>query len=333
VLGGNVKHNLIEFPLAVFVDLLFNSPRRALRFAAVGLLLVALSVFLTLWIDGPAYLSNLLAPRAYSHYRAHYVPGLVLKPILLPLAAALFMALRCWKNSSQRVLVLLLGIALPVDIAFCGGNGVWINAMFGSLMAIVLLLGIFCAEFPTLPFGPHKALPVAAVCAVFFLSLAIPMKGDIGWGIGSIRRAMQDSRASETRYAAEIAFLRQQAGPALCMSPLRCISAGKPYLYDAFNAPRWITLGKLDANVMVDHLRNRDYAAVQLGTTVESQLPGCSVTPQCVRSILLAIQQYYRPAFQDQDAVIYLPIPKSSLEPSADSEGAFVAPGPTNMKH
>jgi hypothetical protein len=249
------------------------------------------------------------------------------------MAAALFMAIRCWKNPAQRVLSLLLLIALPVDTAFCGGNGVWINAMFGSLMAIVLLLGIFWAEFPALPLGPLKALPVPAVCAIFFLSLAIPMKADIGWGIGSIRRAMQSSRASEGRYAAEIAFLRQQPGSALCVSPLRCISAGKPYLYDAFNAPRWIALGKLNANVMVDHLRHQDYSAVQLGTTVESQLPGCAITPQCVRPILLAIQQYYHPAFQDQDAIIYLPIPKSSLEPSADNGGAPAAPGPTSLQH
>jgi len=331
VLGGNVKHNLIEFPLAVLLDLLFTSPRRALRFAVVGLLLVAASVFLTLHIDGPAYISNLLAPRAYSYFRAHYVPWLVLKPILLPAAAALFMAFRSWKTPSQRVLALLLLIALPLDVAFSGGNGVWINAIFGTLMAIVLLLGIFWAEFPTLPLGPVKALPVAAVCAVFFLSLAIPMKGDIGWGIGSIRRAMQSSRAAEDRYAVEVAFLRRQPGPALCMSPLRCYSAGKPYLYDGFNAPRWIALGRLDPNVMVDHLRNRDYSAVQLGRTVESQLPGCHATPQCVEPILVAIQQNYRPAFQDQDTVIYLPDARETPNLGASSE-ALHSTGPTSTK-
>ena len=150
--------------------------------------------------------------------------------------------------------------------------------------------------------------------------MCIRDRGDIGWGIGSLRRAMQTSRASETRYAAEIVFLRQQPGPALCMSPLRCISADKPYLYDAFNAPRWIALGKLNANVMVEHLRNRDYSAVQLGMPVESQLPGCAVTPQCVPSILLAIQQYYHPAFQDQDTVIYLPTPKTAQAQSEEGQ-------------
>jgi hypothetical protein len=340
VLGGNVKHNLIEFPLAVLLDLLFTAPRKAVRFAVVGLLLAAASVLLTTWIDGPAYVSNLLAPRSYSYFRAHYVPWLVLKPILLSVAAALFMAFRSFKHPSQRVLALLLLIALPLDVAFSGGNGVWINAVFGSLIAIVLLLGIFWAEFPTLPLGPLnapfkaplKALPAAAVCAIFFLSLAIPMKQDIGWGIRSIRRAMQSSRAAEDRYAAEVAFLRQQPGPALCMSPLRCYSAGKPYLYDAFNAPRWIALGKLDANVMVQHLQNRDYSAVQLLSNVESQLPGCAATPQCVRPILLAIQQNYRPAFQDKDSVIYLPDTNKPQTPSPDTREPSQTPSPATSK-
>jgi hypothetical protein len=327
VLGGNIKHNLIEFPLAVLLDLLFTSPRRTLRFAAVGLLLVAASVLLTTWIDGPAFVSNLLAPRTYSRYRAHYIPWLVLKPILLPATVALLMVFRSWKNPSQRVLAILLLIALPLDAAFCGGNGVWINAMFGSLMAIVLLLGICWAEFPTLPLGPLKALPVPAVCAVFFLSLAFPMKSDIGWGLENIRHAMQSSHEAEERYVMQVALLRQQPGPVLCMSPLRCYSAGKPYLYDAFNAPRWIALGKLDPNVMVEHIRNRDYSAIQLTNSVEWQLPGCKTTPQCVEPILLAIQQNYRPVVLEPGCIIYLPIVKDAQYPANDGNNPLQPTG------
>jgi hypothetical protein len=33
VAGGNIKHNMIEFPLAVLLNLVISSPRRALRFA------------------------------------------------------------------------------------------------------------------------------------------------------------------------------------------------------------------------------------------------------------------------------------------------------------
>jgi len=94
----------------------------------------------------------------------------------------------------------------------------------------------------------------------------------------------------------------------------------------------WIALGKLDANVMVDHLRNQDYSAVQMGSTVEGQLPGCHATPQCVLSILLAIQQYYRPAFQDKGCVIYLPIPKVTQEPPVDSHSAMQPTGTARSK-
>jgi hypothetical protein len=57
VVGGNIKHNLIEFPLAVLLDLLLTAPRRAVRFAAGGALMAAISVALTSRIDGTAYVS------------------------------------------------------------------------------------------------------------------------------------------------------------------------------------------------------------------------------------------------------------------------------------
>jgi hypothetical protein len=112
VMGGNIKHNLIEFPLAVLLDLLMSSPRRALRFAIAGASMAALSVVLTIKIDGAAYLSCLLAPRSYYAHAAIFGALQFLKPILLPTAAAFFMACYCWKNSSRRVLALLLFCAL-----------------------------------------------------------------------------------------------------------------------------------------------------------------------------------------------------------------------------
>ncbi len=73
VVGGNIKHNLIEFPLAVLLDLLIAAPRSALRFAATGGLLAALSILLTRQIDGAAYVSWMLAPRSLLiHGRRHH---------------------------------------------------------------------------------------------------------------------------------------------------------------------------------------------------------------------------------------------------------------------
>jgi hypothetical protein len=322
VVGGNIKHSLIEFPLAVLLDLLFSSPRRALRFAVAGALMVAISVVLTSRIDGTAYVSCLLTSRGYSWKGAIVKACDVLLPVLLPLIASLWMARCCWKNPSHRVLALLLVCALAVNTYFIGGDGVTINAMFGSMLAIVLLTGVLWAEFPGLPLGRLKDLPQAIVCAIFFLWLAVPMviSGDPLVITAIIYRtpldfsanwrtdlALERSRAGEQRFAAEVAYLRQQPGPALCEGLLRCYYAGKPYLYDPYNATRFIAQGKLDANEMVDRLRNREFGAVQLSGSVEQKLGGRWQDSHFAPSILRAIQEYYRPGFKDEDGIIYIP--------------------------
>ena len=123
VVGGNLKHNLIEFPLAVLVDLAIEAPRRAVRFALAGALMAAVSVELTSRIDGAAYLSSLLAPRSFSAHFAMLKLLNNLGPLFLPLVAAMWMVRICFRNPAQRVLALLLVCASPVNAFFSGGRG------------------------------------------------------------------------------------------------------------------------------------------------------------------------------------------------------------------
>jgi hypothetical protein len=297
VLGGNVKHSLIEFPLAVLSDLLLSSPRRALRFAVSGTLMAAISVVLTSQIEGAAYVSCLLAPRSYSAFWALVHAYRVLRPILPFTVAALWMARYCWKNPSQRVLALLLFYALAVNTFFSGGSGVAINSMFGSILAIALLIGVFWGRVLQAASGRLRVLSPTVVCAIFFLWLAVPMVISGKWRTDV---DLQRSRDGEQPFVAGVAYLRQQPGPALCESLLLCYYAGKPYLYDPFNATRFIYLGRLDANVIVDHLRNREYGAIQLDDSVEQNLSFSSVPPDSrFERILRAIQQYYRPGYKE----------------------------------
>jgi hypothetical protein len=304
VVGGNIKHNLIEFPLAVLLDLLFISPRKALRFAVGGVLMAALSVLFTRHIDGAAYISCLLTPRSYSALAG--IGNMLSLPFYspLPTLAALFTAYLCWKNPSRRVLALLLFCALAVDTCFSGGSGVDINVWFGSMMAIVLLCGVFWADFSMLPLYQTRVQSPLAVCSIFFLGLAIPM---IRSGNGRTDKVLQENREEERRFAAEVTYLRQQPGTALCESLLRCAYAGKPYLYDPFNATRFIQQGKLDPNVIVGQLRNHQYGAVQLYYSVEDKIADPNAQQCFALPILQAIGQYYRPGLDNEDGVIYLP--------------------------
>ena len=304
VLTGNIKHNLIEFPIAVLLDLLFSSPRRALRYSAVGAAMAAVSVVLTRHIDGAAYVACLLAPRSYSVLTGIQLMFSLLIMAILPVVAALFMAFLCWKNPSQRVLALTLFCALAANTYFSGGSGGSINRLFGSILAIVLLNGVFWAEFSKLPLGRICALSQVAVCSVFFLWLAIPM-----FMLGNWRtdEAMQQDRDAERRFAVEVAFLRQQPGAALCESLLRCAFAGKPYIYDPYNATRFIEQGRLDPNVIVNHLKNHEYGTVQLNDSLERKLADPRTRDRFVLPILQAIGEYYRPGMENEDGVIFLP--------------------------
>ena len=303
VVGGNIKHNLIEFPLAVLIDLLLSAPRKALRFAVGGTLMVVCSVLITRWVDGPAYISSLLAARGYSLLAGFRY--LMFLPVYFPVltAAAVFAALFCLRESSRRVLALLFVCALVVDTYFCGGSGVDINGLFGTMLAIVLLCGVFAAEISKLSLR-WRALSPLAVGALLFVSLALPM---IRLGHARPDREFSESRAEAGRFATEVQYLRDRPGQALCESLLRCAYAGKPYVYDPFNATRFIEQGKLDPDVIVEQLRNHEYGAVQLYDSVDAKLADRDAQMGFVPSILQAIGRYYHPGLDNEDGVIYVP--------------------------
>lgn len=304
VLGGNIKRTLIEFPVAVLLDLIFSSPRKAARFAIAGLVMVAASLLLTSHIDGPAYISSLLTPREYSGHKAISTMYHTLRSTLLPTLAAFWTSRQSWRSPSERVLVLLLFCSLAVGTFFSGGDGVANNMMFGYLFSIVLLTGIFCSKFMNSYQGRFSGILPSALCTIFFLGLAITFVRHRDWHSFA---DLKLSRAHEQNFSAEVAYLRKQPGPALCESPLVCFYANKPYLYDAFNAERFIKQGKLDANVIVDHLRRHEYGAVQMYEGVESESSGPWITGEFAPSILQSIQRYYRPVFKNPEGIVYIP--------------------------
>jgi hypothetical protein len=155
-----------------------------------------------------------------------------------------------------------------------------------------------------MPLGRLRLLPPDLVCVIFFAWLAIPM---ISSHNVRTMRHLQQSRAAEQRFAAEVAFMRQQPGPALCEDLLHCYYAGKPYLYDPFNASRFIQQGRLDPGIIVDHLRNHDYGSIQLDGSVERKLGDALAYDHFAPPILQAIQQNYHPVIESVDRVIYLP--------------------------
>ncbi|MFZ0479495.1 MAG: hypothetical protein WAL71_10125 [Terriglobales bacterium] len=301
-IGANIKHILIEFPLAIFLDLLFISRRKALQFFFIGGALAALSIALNIHFGGPGFLSAMVAPRGYLF--AHLLDTLsdVYQPVVVPGVLALGLAIVYRNHPKRRIVSLLFACSVLTAAAFGGGNGVTMNVLFGGMLSQAMLLGLFLDDLQS----AVKCPPWLSTAAPMFLFvwLAIPLAFSGNW---RPFHALAEARAAQQRFVQETEFLAAQPGPALCESLLRCYYAQKPYVYDPFNATRLIHLGKLDPQVIAAEIERQEFGAVQLDKPIANEylfLPG---RERFVPSILRAIEQNYVPVLENEDGVIYTP--------------------------
>lgn len=308
VVGGSIKHSPIEFPLTVLLELALIARWRAVWFAVCGLVLAAVSVALNVHFGGAYFVSQLLAPRSYSTDRAlgHLLD--VFGPLLLPFCVAVAMAWAVRKDRRRRIAALLLVVSLAIGGYFGGGRGVSINMLFGAVVATAMLLGLFWDEACAAKWRwlGREFAPLLLFGWLLIPWLLVPWIVTGDWN--PAHRFRQDV-AAEGRFAEETAFLRARSGPALCESLLRCYVAGKPFVYDPFNATRLIELHRLDATPMLEDLRRGRYAAVQFDEPIEQERQSERWDP----AILAAIEANYAAAVVNADGEIYVPKAAAAL--------------------
>jgi hypothetical protein len=139
-LGGFTKHNLLAFPAAVAIDLLFRSRRSFLTWAGAMVLSAGLLTGATLLIDGryfPLHLMGGGGGRAYSwmiawsqfhHFAERYQALLVIG------VAWSFRGFR-----SRLVFVSAFVFSLGLAFLLAGGFGVDMNIFFNAFAATVIL--------------------------------------------------------------------------------------------------------------------------------------------------------------------------------------------------
>lgn len=301
VIGGSIKHNTIDFPLAVLLDLCLISRRRAAWFAACCAGFGALSLALQQHWGGPFLVADLLAGRGYSIAKALTLTGVDLGPLALPLAIAVLQAGRLRHDSARRVASLWLACALLTGIYFIGGDGVSINALFSVVLALCVLVALWLQTLPR-----RQSL----ACAALFAWLLIPWlvvpplcDGRPQVPIWNPLRVLAYYGDQQRQFDAEVAGLRAAPGPVLCESLLRCAYAGKPYLYDPFNATRFIALGKLDPIPLEERLRAGSIGTLQLNGSLGS--PGR--LDHFAPVLLSDLRSRYQLSFADGAIALYQP--------------------------
>jgi len=305
VVGGCIKHNPIDFPLALLLELTLISLHRALWFSACGILFAGVAVALNIHYGGPAFLGQLLAPRDYQASKIFYQMLNVFGPLLFPFCIAIYTAFKVRKDGTRRIAAILLATSLVVGGYFSGGQGVSINALFTALLATAILIGLFFSEASSAQWRWAEH-PIAGYAPLLLFSwLLIPLIISGNW---NPLRSLREIAMAQQRFDEDVELLRAQSGPALCESLLRCYFADKPYSYDPFNATRLIQFGKLNASVIVEDVRQQKFAAIQLSEPIRTERDSERFDP----TIMAAIKMNYFPALEHKDAVIY--IPKSAFD-------------------
>jgi len=341
VVGGSIKHNQIDIPLTVLIDLFLLTPRRALWFTMSGLGLAWASVALNIHFGGPYFLAQTLLPRSWTITKAADNLVNVLGPILAPFMAATYMAFLLRKEKHLRIASLLLVTSVLLGGFFGGGGGVSINSLFSALLAVAILTGLFFQQlwksdlihnqneasdedldngilqqnWPKSPYLANEIKPNTfswqfLAPLFFFAWLIIPWLLVPAINSGFNRRQwdpvlrLQETVAAQKRFDDETTMLRSLQGPAICESLLRCYFAGKPYTFDPFNSTRLIRFGKLDPSPVINNLDHRYYAAVQFDDDpVQKERSSERFDP----AIEAAIEENYVPALANEDGEIYVP--------------------------
>jgi len=301
-LGGNIKHNLFPAPIAVLCDLLLTSASKAVRFVVFGVVFLVLSIAINMLVGGPFFVSNLLAPRAYSLVKIRTVFFTLYPPLGLPLAISAFWSIWQLRNRQTWVISFYFFWSLLIGAAFVGGAGVNANTFFDNFFAMSIIMGacldsLWKAPIPNLGRGsPGRFLvPVLLYSTVIMMFVLAGVR---------IPESLSELQELERQFDAEVSFLVAQPGPAICESLTLCYEAGKPYVLDPFNSTRLVRLGKLNSNDLAKQIAEKKFGAIQTYHPV-NQRPNSGFPVD----VLDAMDRYYVEAFKGHEGYFYLPRP------------------------
>jgi hypothetical protein len=261
VLGGNIKHNLIEFPLAVLIDLALIGRKPFLQYLSVSGVLLGASIYLNTMAGGPFFLANILNPRSYSFQKAllqflEHGFG----PVALAMVAALAWSVASLKQSGVRVLAILFLASLTLGFVFGGGTGVWVNSYFDIYLSVAVIMGLIFHGVMRGQIARGRLWAPAGLAIALLVSF-IPV-----WIAGPplFLNAISGLGERQRQFDSEVSLLRSHPGPAFCESLLLCYEAGKSYEYDPFNSANLVKLGRLDPAPLLAKISQGQIAAVQL---------------------------------------------------------------------
>jgi hypothetical protein len=300
------KQSLIAFPGAVAIELFLTSRKRLGMWLGIAIGTCVILLLLTFVVDGPHFFSYLFSPRTFAFGDFLNMFMLYTGMFQVVIAAALIWILRYSGAGRDRVLVWAAVLANVLGSVFVLGVGAGINHFIDAMLSILLILGssvVMLAGFAEQTRWPRTTLAVLLGVVFFFGPIVnVPRR------ILEAESNQSQRTEREQSFAAVVKFLKAQPGQALCEDPMFCFEAGKPKVYDAFNAGEVFKTGTLPESAVLDLLDRRAFGAIQLNWSptdpIRPSKPRYSrFTDTFVRKLFAT----YRPSIQTPSALIFTP--------------------------
>lgn len=287
-----VKHMLVVQPLALLIWFAWYDRKSALGFGAFGILFAALGLVLTRIALGVDLFDALATPRLYQFSWLLQSLEDFLLVSFAPLAAGLYLFVRS-KDRFAVLCGLYTLLAFIIGLLFDGGAGVGRNALFDAAIG-----GALCAALLVHRLRLHR--PVFAF--VFALACLVPPL------VAALENAkstwltrqhwLRPLENAVVQSKADVAFIRNRPGPAMCERLAVCYWAGKAPEVDAFNFVQAVRTHQRDEGELTRLVEARYFS------TIEMRLqPRLADLPQ----VMKAITRNYRVARRTRVAMLLIP--------------------------
>jgi hypothetical protein len=298
LLGGFTKHLLIPLPVALTLWIVLYRRERLLPWLAC----FAVGLPLTFWFVSssyPAFVDELLSPRAYSLHRTvsatihallRFLPLLLIGAI--PLTRAMRAAGRSTLSPPLTLVLMYAALSLVIGAIAAGGEGVTRNAFFDLLIALTLFAAL----------GLERMVAAPAVMAYLGAGMAAYAMVTAPQTVRDLREL--DAMEQDTR--ATVAMIQHLGkGHAACETLALCYWAHGSFTVDFFNYGRKLRTGAASVESCEQALQRGAFPVLQVEP--DRRHPAGTRLWPCTP----AIQQYYTEAFRSRAGTLL--IPKQSL--------------------
>jgi hypothetical protein len=313
-IGLFFKHNLIAIPAAAGIALLIRSPKRFLQWIAAISLSIGILTLITMLIAGADFPAMILSSRAVSLSKMLTQTKYFATVMLIPLLCSIF-----WmrKNLKHPISILLV-CALIAGAAGSAGFGTAINMFFDAVFALSLIGGMMLSHL-------QKREPnsrIRSMVPIFLIALFAAILWKVpDAAISLISGKTQDHfRKQQAVFLADLEYLGNQQGSAICGNLTLCYLAGKPFVMDPFNTSQRVVTGSMQEKVPLDLIRSGEVKVIQIKEQRHYESSSTTAQPEMhpdsffTRNMIAAIRSLYSPERKTSVGTYYLYSPGSESD-------------------